>query len=118
MKGRGGFSPSASVRTARSGSFGVTCRPADIRMRHSYPSVVANLPWRGFGKICGDERDIDDGKYGMDEGPHPEAVWTQTVRIMIMNELTKSEKRKCRELIQLGLNRECAKFVHYHHPYC
>lgn len=28
-----------------------------------------------------------------------------------MNELTKSEKRKCRELIQLGLNRECAKFV-------
>ena len=62
MKGRGGFSPSASVRTACSGSFGVTCRPADIRMRHSYPSVVANLPWRGFGKICGDERDIDDGK--------------------------------------------------------
>ena len=29
----------------------------------------------------------------------------------LMNELTKSEKRKCRELIQLGLNRECAKFV-------
>ena len=28
-----------------------------------------------------------------------------------MIELTKSEKRKCRELIQLGLNRECAKFV-------
>ena len=28
-----------------------------------------------------------------------------------MNELTKSEKRKCRELIQLGLNRDCAKFV-------
>ena len=79
----------------------------------SASSAVDNLPWHGFGKIRGDERDIDDGKYGMDEGqgPHPEAVWTQTVRTMIMNELTKSEKRKCRELIQLGLNRECAKFV-------
>ena len=31
-------------------------------------SAVDNLPWHGFGKICGDERDIDDGKYGMDEG--------------------------------------------------
>ena len=34
----------------------------------SASSVVDNLPWRGFGKIRGDERDIDDGKYGMDEG--------------------------------------------------
>ena len=32
-------------------------------------SLIANLPWHGFGKIRGDERDIDDGKYGMDEGP-------------------------------------------------
>ena len=24
--------------------------------------------WHGFGKICGDEKGIDDGKYGMDEG--------------------------------------------------
>ena len=31
-------------------------------------SAVDNLPWHGFGKICGDERGIDDGKYGMDEG--------------------------------------------------
>ena len=30
--------------------------------------AVDNLPWHGFGKICGDERGIDDGKYGMDEG--------------------------------------------------
>ena len=59
-------SPSASMRTARSGSFGVACRPADIRTRYSSPSAVDNLPWHGFGKICGDERDIDDGKYGMD----------------------------------------------------
>ena len=29
----------------------------------------------------------------------------------LMNELTESEKSECRELIQLGLNRECAKFV-------
>ena len=36
---------------------------------HLHPSsAVDNLPWRGFGKIRGDERDIDDGKYGMDEG--------------------------------------------------
>ena len=34
-------SPSTSVRTARSGSFGVDCRPADIRTRHSNLSVVA-----------------------------------------------------------------------------
>lgn len=34
----------------------------------SASSAVDNLPWRGFGKIRGDERDIDDGKYGMDEG--------------------------------------------------
>ena len=33
----------------------------------SASSVVANLPWHGFGKIRGDERDIDDGKYGMDD---------------------------------------------------
>ena len=59
--------PSDSVRTARSGSFGVACRPADIRTRHSSPSAVDNLPWHGFGKIRGDERDIDDGKYGMDD---------------------------------------------------
>lgn len=31
-------------------------------------SAVDNLPWHGFGKIRGEERDIDDGKYGMDEG--------------------------------------------------
>ena len=62
-------SPSSSVRTARSGSFGVACRPADIRTRYSSLFAVDNLPWHGFGKICGDERDIDDGKYGMDEGP-------------------------------------------------
>ena len=60
-------SPSASVRTARSGSFGVACRLADMRTRHFSPSVVDNLPWHGFGKIRGDERDIDDGKYGMDD---------------------------------------------------
>ena len=30
--------------------------------------AVDSLPWHGFGKICGDERGIDDGKYGMDEG--------------------------------------------------
>ena len=65
---RGEFlSPSASLRAARSGSFGVACRPADIRTRHSSPSAVDNLPWHGFGKIRGDERDIDDGKYGMDD---------------------------------------------------
>ena len=29
--------------------------------------AVDNLPWHGFGKIRGDERDIDDGKYGMDD---------------------------------------------------
>ena len=33
----------------------------------SASSAVDNLPWHGFGKIRGDERDIDDGKYGMDE---------------------------------------------------
>ena len=57
------------MRTARSSSFGVACRPADIRTRYSSLSAVDNLPWHGFGKICGDERDIDDGKYGMDEEP-------------------------------------------------
>ena len=40
-------SPSASVRTARSGSFGVACRPADIRTRHSSPSVVVKHCRRG-----------------------------------------------------------------------
>ena len=30
--------------------------------------AAANLLWHGFGKIRGDERGIDDGKYGMDEG--------------------------------------------------
>ena len=35
---------------------------------HSLSSAVENLLWHRFGKICGDERDIDDGKYGMDEG--------------------------------------------------
>ena len=60
-------SQSASVRTARSGSFEVACRPADIRTRYSASSAVDNLPWHGFGKIRGDERDIDDGKYGMDD---------------------------------------------------
>ena len=34
----------------------------------SVSSAVENLSWHGFGKICGDERGIDDGKYGMDEG--------------------------------------------------
>ena len=34
----------------------------------SASSAVDNLPWHGFGKIRSDERDIDDGKYGMDEG--------------------------------------------------
>ena len=35
---------SAFVRTARSGSFGVACRPADIRTRLSSHPEVANLP--------------------------------------------------------------------------
>ena len=34
----------------------------------SASSAVDNLPWHGFGKIRGDERGIDDGKYSMDEG--------------------------------------------------
>ena len=34
----------------------------------SLSSAVENLLWHGFGKILGDERGIDDGKYGMDEG--------------------------------------------------
>ena len=34
-------------------------------------------------------------------------------KAILHNELTKSEKRKCRELIQLGLNRECAKFIEH-----
>ena len=34
----------------------------------SLSSAVENLSWHGFGKILGDERGIDDGKYGMDEG--------------------------------------------------
>ena len=37
-------SSSPSVRTACSGSFGVACRPADIRSRHYSRSVVAILP--------------------------------------------------------------------------
>ena len=40
-------SPSASVCSARSGSFGVACRPADIRTRHSSPSVVVKHCRRG-----------------------------------------------------------------------
>ena len=30
-------------------------------------SLIANLPWHGFAIIRGDERDIDDGKYGIDD---------------------------------------------------
>ena len=46
-----------------------TGRPRDRRLvgLFSASSAVANLQWHGFGKIRGDERDIDDGKYGMDD---------------------------------------------------
>ena len=70
MKCRGGFLPHrfpCAPPVASHSEWPVGQRIFERGIPH--PSAVDNLPWHGFGKICGDERDIDDGKYGMDEGP-------------------------------------------------